>query len=219
MNNLLSYAYNPPALIKKVFKDFQWDSEVNKVLLTFDDGPNPVTTETILNSLNRHSIKAVFFCVGDNLIKYPELANIILEEGHVIGNHTMYHQRLTGLDEGSIKSSIQNVQEMSKREFDYDIKYFRPPHGRFALNTAKILKQNHLQNVMWSLLTYDYKNDLNIVKFAVSNHLNEDSIIVLHDNEKSVDIITDSIDYIIEQVAQRKYKIGKPSECLRFYSQ
>ena len=219
MNSLLGYAYNPPAVIKKVFKDFQWDSVEKKILLTFDDGPNPNTTNNILDVLNKYSIKSVFFCVGENLLKYPDLANGILNEGHLIGNHTMRHQRLTGLNELEIQGSIQQVQEVAIKNLNLKIRYFRPPHGRFALKTAKILKENDLQNVMWSLLTYDYKNDLNIVKFAVSNYLNADSIIVLHDSDKSSEIIKDSIDFIIEHAAQRKYKIGKPSECLRFYSQ
>ena len=60
MNSLLGYAYNPPSLIKKVFKDFQWDSIEKKILLTFDDGPNPKSTKIILNTLDKYSIKQGF---------------------------------------------------------------------------------------------------------------------------------------------------------------
>ena len=61
---------------------------------------------------------------------------------------------------------------------------------------------------MWSLLTYDYKNDLNIVKFAVNNYLMHNSIIVLHDSNKSKSIITDSIKYIVEATLKFEYQIG-----------
>jgi hypothetical protein len=71
---------------------------------------------------------------------------------------------------------------------------------------------------MWSLLTYDYKNDLNIVKFAISKNLFSNSIIVLHDSNKSKDIISESIKVITEEVEKKKYQIGKPSECLKSFS-
>jgi len=65
------------------------------------------------------------------------------------------------------------------------------------------------------LLTYDYKNDINIVKFALRKYLKSNSIIVLHDSNKSKDIIKDSINIIIEETNKKNYKIGTPSECLK----
>ena len=67
---------------------------------------------------------------------------------------------------------------------------------------------------MWSLLTYDYKNDLSIVKFAVEKYLNQNSIIVLHDNNKSKNIISDSISFIIDEARKRNYQFGETEECL-----
>ena len=60
----MKYLYNPPILLKKVFNDFSWNTNNGKVLLTFDDGPNPGTTEIILKKLSEEKIKALFFCVG-----------------------------------------------------------------------------------------------------------------------------------------------------------
>ena len=77
------------------------------------------------------------------------------------------------------------------------------------------MKEMKLKNVMWSLLTYDFRNDLNVVKFAVNNYLEKNSIVVLHDSLKSKDIIAESIDYIVEESSRRGFQIGAPSECLR----
>jgi len=89
---LMRYKYNPPLIIKKIFNNFIWETSNNKILLTFDDGPNPGTTEIILEELNNQKIKAVFFCVGNNIHKYPELAKDILANGHLIANHTYNHK-------------------------------------------------------------------------------------------------------------------------------
>lgn len=168
--------------------------------------------------MEKYSLKSIFFCVGENLNKFPSLAKEILSQGHDIGNHTFSHQKLTQASFLANKQSIEKVQKLTEDKFSYQIKYFRPPHGRFSFSTTKILQDYNLITVMWSLLTYDYKNDLNIVKFAVNKYLSDNSIIVLHDNNKSRDIISDSIQLILEEADKNNFQIGKPSECLKYYS-
>lgn len=214
----MKWKYNPPSLLKNIFSDFQWESYISKILLTFDDGPNPNTTEIILKELQKNNIKSIFFCVGDNLQKYNSLASDILAEGHEIGNHTLKHQKISKLNSSEIHSSIKSVQNFAWEKLNYRIKYFRPPYGRFDFRTKKILNSFQLRNVLWSLLTFDYKNEINIVKFAVQNYLTQNSIIVLHDSNKSKDIILDTIKIIVEESVNKNYQIGKPSECLRHFS-
>ncbi len=218
MLNSIKYYYNPPVIVKKLFSNFQWDSVTDKILITFDDGPNPNTTKNILNQLDRFSFKSIFFCVGENLERYPEIAKDILKSGHEIGNHTFSHQRISKMKKGELRHSIERVQNFSQEKLDYTIRYFRPPHGRFNFRINNILAQLSLINIMWSLLTYDYKNDINIVKFALSKNLNNNSIIVLHDSNKSKDIIIESIKLIAEEVEKKNYQIGKPTECLKSFS-
>lgn len=202
-------------MIKKIFKEFYWNTTNNKILLTFDDGPIPESTEIILDILTQHKIKALFFCVGDNVKKYPELTNRIMSEGHTIGNHTYNHKILKSLTKEEKLTQIKSVNELLLKEFNYQVNYFRPPHGRFQLGTNSLLKELHLKNVMWSLLTYDYKNNFDLVKFAVTNFLKKDSIIVLHDSIKSKKIIRDSIEFIIKYATDKNFSFGEPSECLK----
>ena len=213
----MKYSYNPPALLKKLFPNFIWESQVDKVLLTFDDGPNSNTTEIILKQLCEKNIKGVFFCVGENLKKFESLAKEILSEGHVLGNHSFKHQRFTTQNYLETKESLQKVQNFANERLDYNIQFLRPPHGRFTLRTSKLCKELNLKNVMWSLLTYDYKNDLNIVKLAVEKYLIKNSIIVLHDSMKSKEIIIDSINVILDELDNKEYQIGSPTECLKSY--
>jgi peptidoglycan/xylan/chitin deacetylase (PgdA/CDA1 family) len=217
-NVVMKSLYNPPKIIKKIFNEFAWESAIPKVLITFDDGPNPNTTSIILKQLEKYSIKSIFFCVGENLEKSNSLVGEILSQGHEIGNHTYKHQIITKFKRETLIESIGKAQSILVNNFNYQIKYFRPPHGRFDFRTNGILRNFSLQNVMWSLLTYDYKNDINIVKFAIEKYLQNNSIIVLHDSNKSKNIISDSIEFIVDEAEKRNFQIGKPSECLKSYS-
>lgn len=210
----MKYLYNPPRLIKNVFKDFYWETKNNKILLTFDDAPNPGTTEIILKKLSDEKIKALFFCVGDNVKKYPDLVSQIISEGHSVGNHTFNHKNLNSTLSNEKNYQILSVNMLFEERFNIKLKYFRPPYGRFSLSTNRLLKKFELKNVMWSLLTYDYKNDFSITKFAIEKYLQKNSIIVLHDSNKSKNIILNSISLITENALKKNYQFGRAEECL-----
>jgi peptidoglycan/xylan/chitin deacetylase (PgdA/CDA1 family) len=206
--------YDPPFILKQIFPDFQWESKVGKILLTFDDGPVSGNTDHILRKLNDFKIKAVFFCVGNNILKNSSLASEILNEGHIIGNHTFNHSKLTspGFDD---YVEIDRFSELAKDKLGYEVKYFRPPHGSFNLFTRNLLKNKKLTNVMWSLLTYDFKGDFSLVQYSVVRYLKKNSIIVLHDSLRSKDIILDSISFIADEVSGKGFRFGEPTECLK----
>ncbi len=209
------YLYNPAGLIKAVFPKFYWRTTNNKILLTFDDGPISENTDLILDELDRNKIKALFFCVGENIYRNPEIGKEILDRGHSIGNHTYNHKRITKLGKDEFNNQVDLTSKIIKEELGYSTLYFRPPHGRFNLSLSKKLSEKNLKNVMWSLLTYDYQNRLDIVKFAITNYLRKDSIIVLHDSHKSKDIIVDSIRFIADEVQKRGFEFGEAKECLK----
>jgi peptidoglycan/xylan/chitin deacetylase (PgdA/CDA1 family) len=210
----MKYIYNPPYIIKKIFNEYYWNTVNEKVLLTYDDGPNRETTPIILEQLDRHSIKAVFFCVGENLKRYPDQAEVIFKNGHTIANHTFSHRIIGNLNPFELRSELSSFNEVYYDLFGESPKYFRPPHGRFTLNLKNVLKEFGMKNVMWSLLTYDYKNDLNIVKFAVHNFLENNSIVVMHDNIKNQSIVSDGLTVLVDCVKNKGFEFGNPSECM-----
>ncbi|MGD8778630.1 MAG: polysaccharide deacetylase family protein [Ignavibacteria bacterium] len=211
----MKWLFDPPAAVKKIYSDFIWNSKTGKILLTFDDGPVPGITDKILKKLNEHSIKAMFFCVGNNIDKYSSLAEEIISEGHSLGNHTFNHAKINKIGNDKLDDEIERCSEVIRNKLNYDTKYFRPPHGRLKYRLSKKLERYKLKNIMWSLLTYDFKNDFNLVKKAVGNYLQPDSIVVCHDNKKSEKIIVDSIDFLVEKSDNKNYKIGTPEECLK----
>lgn len=214
----MRYIYNPPLVIKKLFNDFYWNTSNDKILLTFDDGPIFESTEIILKILSEKKIKALFFCLGNNVKKNQSFVNEILDEGHLIGNHTFNHKRLTKISDAEAIEEVESLNNLMKEKFNYNLKYFRPPYGRFTISTRKILKETNLKCVMWSLLTEDYKNDFKVVKFAVKNYLMKNSIVVLHDNVKSKDIIKDSINFIVDEASKNGFTFGEPEACLKQFS-
>lgn len=209
------FLYNPPGIIKWVFNNVIWNTRNKKILLTFDDGPIPETTEIILNLLKENNIRAAFFCVGNNIDKYPALAEKIISGGHLIGNHTFNHKTPSKISKSLLVKEIEEFNKVTYDKLRFVPEYFRPPHGRFDLKTFSVLNQFNLKNVMWSLLTFDYKNDINIVKFGIENFLNNNSLVVFHDSLKSSKIICDSINLIVKVAYEKGYEFGVPEECLK----
>jgi peptidoglycan/xylan/chitin deacetylase (PgdA/CDA1 family) len=211
----LNLLYRPPVLVQKLFGNFIWKSSNNKILLTFDDGPTEETTLKILSVLKSHKIKAAFFCVGNNIKQYPESACKILEDGHIIANHTMNHRVLPKMNRVVAIDEIKSFNELMKEKFNYNVRYFRPPHGRFNLKTSRLLNSLNLKCVMWNLLTYDFENSIKKVQLAINNYLSESSIIVFHNSIKSSDIIEASLNYTIDQAGKKGYQFGEPEDCLK----
>ncbi|MBI9070097.1 MAG: polysaccharide deacetylase family protein [Melioribacteraceae bacterium] len=211
----MKYKFNPPGILKFMFSDFYWTTNNDKLLLTFDDGPIPDNTYQILNFLKSNNIKALFFCVGNNIRKYPEIAKSILDEGHTIGNHMYNHTNIRTVAKSETQKEIDQFNKITLKELNYKTEFFRPPHGRFNLATSGLMKQNKLKNVMWSLLSYDYKNDKNIVKFALENFLMKNSILVFHDNISSQPIIIDCLEFLVKEAEKKGFEFGDPAECLK----
>ena len=85
----------PIFILKYIYPEAIWreDKNKNNIYLTFDDGPIPEITPWILDCLKEKNVKASFFCVGENIKKHPEIFKRLLDEGHVVGNHTYNHLR------------------------------------------------------------------------------------------------------------------------------
>jgi len=178
------YFAKTPSLLKKTLKQAWWDipTEEKKIYLTFDDGPTPTVTTTVLNVLDSYNAKGTFFCIGKNVVKHPEIYQEILDRGHGVGNHTYNH--LSGW-ETKAKKYTANVHECSEH---IQSKLFRPPYGRISPVQYNILKEQY-QIVMWSVLSWDFDPWLSwehCMKNVVSN-AKPGAIVVFHDSLKAAD--------------------------------
>ena len=175
-------------LIKRLFSNYVWalPNQEDKVYLTFDDGPTPEITEWVLAELQAYGMKASFFCIGDNIRKYPEIFQKTIAEGHAVGNHTFNH--LNGwktATEQYIENALKGKAIIEKHIAEAPL--FRPPYGKIKGAQAKILKQLGYKIIMWDVISVDY--DARVSKEDcldnVLRNIKPGSIVVFHDSVKA----------------------------------
>jgi peptidoglycan/xylan/chitin deacetylase (PgdA/CDA1 family) len=129
-----------------------------QVLLTFDDGPNPNTTPHILDVLKRRNVKGVFFVVGVNVRKYPEILKRIHDEGHTIGNHTFYHLNLRQHGAERIVREIRDTNALIQQITGVKPTLFRPPYGAVNATVLETLRKEGMSVMLWSIDPGDWRN-------------------------------------------------------------
>ena len=190
----------PAKWLRWIYPGATWRMDKNEhaVYLTFDDGPIPESTPFILETLRKYDVKATFFMVGENVLRYHDLYNQIIEEGHQVGNHTFNHI-------GSFKHwTITYVINTHKANELIHSHLFRPPHG-FMRWTEYMILRNKYRMVMWDVVTRDYSKRLDGAEVfeKVKKYVRNGSIITFHDSLKSERnmkyALPRSIDWLLEQ--------------------
>jgi peptidoglycan-N-acetylglucosamine deacetylase len=192
--------FRSPKLLKKVFPLRLWGITSSKqvVYLTFDDGPIPEVTPWLLDFLKEKGIKATFFCVGDNVVRYPELYQRILTDGHQVGNHTMKHQNGMKTPQEEYLASIDEASKV------IDSHLFRPPYGRLDRRLDKALSKR-FKIVMWTWLSKDYSVSIPPSKIiAAANRIKAGDILVFHDNQKTAHRLQEILPPIVELLLAKK---------------
>jgi peptidoglycan/xylan/chitin deacetylase (PgdA/CDA1 family) len=172
----------PNKVFRKFYSKGTWQisTKEKEIYLTFDDGPVPGLTEWILDELKHFNAKATFFCVGQNIEKYPAIFRRILEEGHTAANHTFNH--LKGFHH-NLQEYIENV---AKCELLTGNKLFRPPYGRMRKSQYKFLLKQNYKIVFWDVISYDYEKISPEYCFSiVKKRTKPGSIVLFHDNIKA----------------------------------
>lgn len=171
-----------PDYIQKIWRTPIWriNPDEKSVYLTFDDGPNPKVTPLVLDILDKFGVKATFFCVGENVKKYPEVFREVKRRGHTVGNHTFNHLK-------GYKSSTQDyVKNVWKADEYVHSNLFRPPHGRIKLSQIRTLKRD-FKIIMWDFITYDFDSKVtpDAILKEVKKRTRNGSIVIFHDSLKA----------------------------------
>ncbi|MBQ1588845.1 MAG: polysaccharide deacetylase family protein [Prevotella sp.] len=190
----------PTKWIRWIYSKAIWRMDPNEhaVYLTFDDGPIPQSTPFLLETLSKYDIKATFFMVGDNVQKYPELYQQIVDAGHQVGNHTNNHL-------GAFKhwTTTYVINAFKANELIHS-HLFRPPHGIMRFSEYYWLRKA-FKIVMWDVVTRDYSKWMTAEDILnnVKNYTRNGSIITFHDSLKSIDklhfALPESIKWLKEQ--------------------
>lgn len=193
----------PPFFYRLLFPGGHWRIPVKNekvIYLTFDDGPIPEITPWVLDLLDKYHIKATFFCVGDNVRKYPDIYQQVLDRGHQVGNHT--HNHLQGITTLS-KNFIGNA-ELASQYIKSTL--FRPPHGHMRIFQSLALRKKY-KIVMWDVVTRDYskRQTPEQVLDNVKRYARNGSIVVFHDSLKAEKNMKYALPAAIEWLLEQGY--------------
>jgi peptidoglycan-N-acetylglucosamine deacetylase len=197
-------------LVKKVLpKNLVWQlpDDEDRIYLSFDDGPHPTITPWVLDLLKQYNCKASFFCIGDNVRKYPQVYQRILAEGHAVGNHTFRHLNGWQTDTETYLHDVRKAQELIKSNL------FRPPYGRIKTGQANFLIEqgvlgNKYQIIMWDILSGDFDTKLTAEQCTqnVVLHAEPGSIVVFHDSEKAYPRLQACLPKVLTHINNNKWK-------------
>jgi peptidoglycan/xylan/chitin deacetylase (PgdA/CDA1 family) len=163
-------------------------SNPSEIALTFDDGPNDLVTERILDLLARHNVRASFFFIGRYVRQRPHIARTVASAGHLIGNHTMTHPWLAWQSASRIREELASCNAAIEDAIGAPIHFFRAPHGARRPVVFRIAHELRLTPVQWNILPGDWKPidareiaDRTLRSIQHNQRRNRGSNIVLHD--------------------------------------
>lgn len=193
----------PSKWLRWIYPHALWrmDKHDHSVYLTFDDGPIPESTPFILETLAKFDVKATFFMVGENVLRYHDLYNDIMNAGHRVGNHTFNHM-------GSFKHwTLSYAMNTSKANELIHSDLFRPPHGWMRPSVYWWLSRQY-KIVMWDLVTRDYSKWLTgeDVFNNVKRYARNGSIITFHDSLKSIEKLKIALPKSIAWLKEQGYE-------------
>ena len=182
----------------ELYKAYYEKKNRKVVALTFDDGPNPATTNQALDTLSKYGIKATFFVLGKNVSGNEEILKRMKADGHVIGNHSWSHPVLSKLSLDEAKKQITDTEDALTKVLGSSSKLMRPPYGAI---TDDIRNSLDLSFIMWDVDSLDWKskNEASILT-EIQRQVKNGSIILMHDiHVETVNALPKVIDYLKEQ--------------------
>lgn len=190
------------------------------IALTFDDGPSTPYTEKVLAALKKEKVKATFFMIGKKIVAQPDLLDLVLADGHEIGNHTYYHSRLNWLTESKLLDEIKLTSQIVSGYSNGNVRLnlFRPPHGFLPRSKSAAIQKAGYNIVMWSVNADDFYHASSGIRSPTSiaqrvlGRIHGGDIVLMHDNSRQT---VDSLPYIIKALKRKGYQFVTVSEIMR----
>ena len=133
--------------------------DAKQITLTFDLGYENGYTEKILDTLKAKGVKAIFFITSDYLESAPQIVRRIIDEGHVLGNHSVNHKSMPTLSNEAAAAEITGLHEAVKQQFGYEMQLFRFPMGEFSESKLALAQSLGYESWFWSFAYRDWLTD------------------------------------------------------------
>ena len=167
------------------------DVQQKKLYLTFDAGYENGSTAKILDVLKEQQVPAAFFLVGNYIEKNADLVRRMVDEGHIVGNHTMHHRDMSKLtDKAAFQKELTDLENLFREKTGKEMpKFYRPPQGIYSEENLKMAKELGYKTVFWSLAYVDWNNDAQPTKEEAFSKLlprtHNGAVILLHSTSRT----------------------------------
>lgn len=181
------------------------------IALTFDDGPNEYTL-SILDILKKKDVKATFFCIGKNIEKYPKILKRIIEEGHIVGNHSYSHSNFFDFyRKNRVIEEIQKTDALIESISGQKAQLFRPPYGVTNPSIRRALEVTKHKVIGWNIRSLDgILKDEKIIFVRIKNRISPGGIVLLHDTSHTATVL----ERLMLHLEENKYKVVSIEELL-----
>ncbi len=167
---------------------------VKRVALTFDDGPDSLYTPQILDVLKEYKVKATFFLIGKRADLFPDVVKRMVNEGHIVGNHTWSHPNIVKLDNGAMLKEIRDAEEALSKLTGYRTALFRSPYGSIDEKRIKEIGKLNYKIIAWNVDSLDWKSlTAEQVKYNILENVKEGSVILQHSSGSKEENLTGSV--------------------------
>lgn len=205
------------AVNKKIIDEYEGMAMGNKdkpyIYLTFDIGYEAGYTGKILDALKENDVKAVFFITGHFVNTAEDIVRRMIDEGHIIGNHTFKHKTMPECSEDIIKEDVMSLHQLVYEKFNYDMKYIRPPKGEYSEKTVAFTNSLGYKTVMWSFAYDDWEESKQgreeYGKKKIFDNLHNGEIMLLHATSRDNANI---LDEVLKKVKEEGYEFKSLDE-------
>jgi len=205
---------------KKIIDEFNGMAMGNKeqklIYLTFDVGYEGGYTAKILDVLKENEVPATFFITGHYVDTSEELIKRMIDEGHIVGNHTVKHKSMPTCSNEIIKEEVMNLHTTIYEKFNYEMKYIRPPKGEYSESTVAYTNTLGYTTVMWSFAYDDWEDSKQgreeYGKKKILDNLHNGEIMLLHATSKDNSNI---LDEVIKEIKNQGYEFKSLDEFVR----
>lgn len=184
------------------------------VALTFDDGPHPEFTPRLLDILSQYGVRATFFVIGNNVVRYPEITQRIVDEGHQLANHSISHPAFTKISTKRLTSEVKKANQIIEAYTGSKSQIIRPPYGALNSKVKRVLMSDFKMDIiMWSVDPLDWKKPgAEVIARRLIEGAKPGAILLAHDIHKGT---IDAIPSVLNHLLMQGYTFCTVGELLR----
>ena len=183
------------------------------IYLTFDLGYEAGYTDNILDTLKENDVTATFFITAHYVNTAEELVQKMIDNGNIVGNHTVNHKSMPSLDETTLTEEVKKLHDAVKEKFNYEMKYLRPPKGEYSQKSLALTNSLNYKTVMWSFAYADWDENKQPSneegKKKILDNLQNGEVMLLHATSKTNKEI---LGEVIKEIKSKGYEIKSLDE-------